>query len=134
MAEEEICLQAGLSADGEEVTLVFPDSAGCYILTLDREGVEQYLTIFREIRVWMTQAAPALPDEDQQTIKPDQAAIRMIREAIEELFGPVASLESEGAVLLRSYPEAPASDAEAIVAALQRVADHLNEGKHAASS
>lgn len=46
------------------------------------------------------------------------AAIRMIREAVEE-FGPVASLESEDANLLRG-PE-PVHAAEAIVEALSRV-------------
>lgn len=47
------------------------------------------------------------------------AAMRMIRDAIEELFGVVASLESADAVLLRG-PE-PHHDAEAVIAALQRV-------------
>lgn len=62
--------------------------------------------------------------ETQKTSYPDAvqpyaAAIRMVREAIEELFGPMADLESEEAVLLRG-PE-PHHDAEAIIAALQRV-------------
>jgi midasin (ATPase involved in ribosome maturation) len=46
-------------------------------------------------------------------------AIHMIRDAIEELFSPIANLESEDAVLLRG-PE-PHHAAEAIIAALQRV-------------
>ncbi|RUX02653.1 hypothetical protein EOA30_17660 [Mesorhizobium sp. M8A.F.Ca.ET.059.01.1.1] len=54
-------------------------------------------------------------------VQPYAAALRMIREAIEELFGPVANLESEDAVLLRG-PE-PHHDAEAIIAAFQRVAE-----------
>ena len=56
----------------------------------------------------------------------------MVREAIEELFGPVASLESEEAVLLRG-PE-PQHEAEAIIVALERVRDHVNKlhTKHAA--
>lgn len=54
-----------------------------------------------------------------EAIQPYAVAIRMVRDAIEELFGPVASLESEDAVLLRG-PE-PHHDAEAIIAALQRV-------------
>lgn len=52
------------------------------------------------------------------------AAIRMVREAIETLFGPVASLEGPDAVLLRG-PE-PHHDAEAIIAALQNVKDELD--------
>ena len=47
------------------------------------------------------------------------AAPRMIFEAVGELFGPVASLESEEAMLLRG-PEMPHA-AEAVIEALQRV-------------
>lgn len=50
---------------------------------------------------------------------PYRAAIRMIRDAIGEMFGPAANLESEEAVLLRG-PE-PHHDAEAIIAALQTI-------------
>jgi hypothetical protein len=55
-------------------------------------------------------------DERQQA----WASLRMIRDAIGELFGPVASIESEEAVLLRG-PEMH-HEAEAVIAALQRVA------------
>lgn len=51
---------------------------------------------------------------------PYATAIRMIREAIGEIFDPVANLESEDAVLLRG-PE-PHHAAEAIISALQNVA------------
>lgn len=51
----------------------------------------------------------------------------MIRDAIGELFGPIASLESEEAVLLRG-PEA-AHEAEAIIEALQRVSAALDEAQ-----
>lgn len=57
--------------------------------------------------------------EHGQITEPYCAALRMIREAIEELFGPAANLESEEAVLLRG-PE-PHHDAEAIIAALQNI-------------
>lgn len=50
-------------------------------------------------------------------------ALRMVRDAIEELFGPVASLESEEAVLLRG--PMPHHAAEAIIAALQRVKEAI---------
>lgn len=53
-------------------------------------------------------------------IAPYAAALHMVREAIGELFGPLANLESEEAVLLRG-PE-PHHDAEALIAALQNVA------------
>ncbi|MBZ9815055.1 hypothetical protein [Mesorhizobium sp. CA7] len=56
-------------------------------------------------------------------IEPHHAAMHMIREAIGELFGPVADLESEDTVLLRG-PE-PHHQAEAIIAALQKVAAAL---------
>ena len=52
------------------------------------------------------------------------AALGMIRDAIGELYGPVASIESEEAVLLRG-PEFH-HEAEAIVAALQRVREGTN--------
>lgn len=52
------------------------------------------------------------------------AALRMIEDAIGELFGPVASLESGDAVLFRG-PEFH-HQAEAIIAGLQRVAARLD--------
>ncbi len=57
-----------------------------------------------------------MPDKD---VSECRAALGMIREAIEELFGPAAGLESEEAVLLRG-PE-PIHEAEAIVATLRRL-------------
>lgn len=56
-------------------------------------------------------------------VQPYASAIRMVRDAIEELFGPLASLESEEAVLLRG--PTPADDADAIIEALQRVKQAL---------
>ena len=55
----------------------------------------------------------------REAVEPYASALRMIREAIGELFGPMASLESEDAVLLRG-PE-PTHEAEAVIAALTRV-------------
>ncbi|WP_234896379.1 hypothetical protein [Sinorhizobium meliloti] len=49
-----------------------------------------------------------------------RSSLRMIREAIETIFGPMANLESEEAELLRG-PE-PHHTAEVIIAALQNVA------------
>ena len=60
------------------------------------------------------------PNTYAQAVEPYASALRMIREGVETLFGPVANLESEEAVLLRG-PE-PHHSAEAIIAALQRVA------------
>lgn len=56
---------------------------------------------------------------------PYAGALRMVREAIEELFGSMADMESEEALLLRG-PE-PHHDAEAIIAALQRVKERSNQ-------
>ena len=55
-----------------------------------------------------------------ETVAPYVAAQRMVREAIGELFGPLASIESDEAVLRRG-PE-PKHEAEAQIAALRRVA------------
>lgn len=55
----------------------------------------------------------------REHVAPYAAALRMVREAIGELFGPVADLESEEATLLRG-PE-PQHEAEALIAALQRI-------------
>lgn len=54
------------------------------------------------------------------SVAPYASAMSMVREAIGELFGPVASIESQDASLLRG-PE-PHHEAEAQIAALQRVA------------
>ncbi|WMT88234.1 hypothetical protein NO932_06395 [Pelagibacterium sp. 26DY04] len=60
-----------------------------------------------------------------ETVAPYSAALRMIRDAVGELFGPVSDLESEEAVLLRG-PE-PHHEAEAIIAGMQRVAKRMDE-------
>lgn len=52
-------------------------------------------------------------------VAPYVAALAMVKDAIGELFGPIASIESDDAELLRG-PE-PHHRAEAIIAALQRV-------------
>lgn len=56
-----------------------------------------------------------------------RASLRMIRDTIEELFGPIASLESEEATLLRGplYHH----EAEAIIEALQRVKERLPDSR-----
>jgi len=52
----------------------------------------------------------------------------LVRGAIEELFGPIVSPGSNGAALLRS-PDDPLQDAEAMVEALQRVAQYLRDSR-----
>ena len=64
-------------------------------------------------------AAAEIPDLYSEAVAPYVAALSMVREAVGELFGPAASIESPDAVLLRG-PE-PHHDAEAVIAALQRV-------------
>lgn len=62
----------------------------------------------------------AMRSEDyRRVVEPGHSDLRMIREAIGELFGPLASLESEEAVLLRG-PELT-HEAEAIIDALKRL-------------
>lgn len=58
-------------------------------------------------------------DDYRRIVEPGWTALHMIREAIGELFGPLASIESEEAVLLRG--PLTTHEAEAIIAALQRV-------------
>lgn len=58
-----------------------------------------------------------------KAVEPYAAALRMIGDAIGELFGPMADLESDEAMLLRG-PE-PHHEAEAYIAALQRVRARL---------
>jgi hypothetical protein len=48
-------------------------------------------------------------------------ALRMTREAVGELSGLLASLESREVTLLRKEGPTPAAEAEAVIAALQRV-------------
>lgn len=59
------------------------------------------------------------PEDYREAVEPYATALRMIRDAIGELFGPEASLESEEAVLLRG--PRPTDEAEAIIEALQRI-------------
>lgn len=74
----------------------------------------------------------AIDETWRANVQAHAAAMRMVRDAIGEMFGPLASLESEEAVLLRG-PE-PHHDAEAIIAALARLraAGTFNEGIEAA--
>ena len=65
----------------------------------------------------------------QRATAPHQHAMRMVRQAVEELFGPIASVEGEEAVSLRR-PDDPVRDAEAIITALHRVAQHMRETRH----
>ena len=60
-----------------------------------------------------------------------RATMRMISEAVYELFGPIASLESETGMLWRG-PERH-HRAEAIVEALQRVAERMEQLEQEAS-
>ena len=60
-----------------------------------------------------------MTNDYRNAVEPYAASLRMIRDAIEELFGPYANLESEEATLLRG-PE-PHHEAEAIIASLQNV-------------
>lgn len=60
----------------------------------------------------------------QDNLIQTRSVIAMVRAMIGELFGPVASIESEEATLRRG-PE-PRHDGEAIIEALQRVSDRLS--------
>jgi hypothetical protein len=65
----------------------------------------------------------------QKATAPHQHAMQMIRGAIEELFGPIAGLESEYAEMHRSADD-PLQDARDIVESLQRIAEHMRERQH----
>lgn len=69
-------------------------------------------------------AARERDDRWREMVQAHGAAERMVSDAIEELFGPVASLESWEATLLRG-PE-PHHRAEGIIEALQRIATALS--------
>ena len=57
-----------------------------------------------------------------EIVAPYAAALRMVCEAVEDLFGPVANLESEEAILLGSQPR---RRAEALIAALQTISRRI---------
>lgn len=61
-------------------------------------------------------------------VEPYAASLAMIREAVETLFGPLANLPSEEAVACVLHGPEPHHEAEAIIAALQRVRDKM-EGR-----
>ncbi|GLS34405.1 hypothetical protein SAMN04488498_12751 [Mesorhizobium albiziae] len=63
--------------------------------------------------------------EYAETVAFYAAALRMVREAIEELFGSMANLENEEAVLLGG-PE-PQHRAEAMIVALHYVSHHRHD-------
>lgn len=58
--------------------------------------------------------------EYRRVVEPHYAAMKMVRETIEFLFGPQANLISEEAVLGVYGPE-PVHEAQAIVDALMRI-------------
>lgn len=81
----------------------------------------------RALERFLADISPFLASQASQpyaeAVAPYAAAIRMIGDGIEQIFGPLASLESEEATLLRG-PE-PHHRAEGILEALQRVAARL---------
>lgn len=62
-------------------------------------------------------------DAYAQIVEPYASALRMVRQQIEETFGPYANLESEEATLLRG--PGPTDEAEAICKALRTLGIHL---------
>lgn len=107
-------LRAALPLLVEEIVAVILDSRGWNELVI----AKRVRSRFSEI----TDAPPTDP-----TYRPPREpwpALYMIREAMETLFGPIASLESSEAVLLRG-PES-IHEAEAIIEALGRVRDELD--------
>ena len=74
-----------------------------------------------QVRALIIEAAQSAPLSAAEA----RAALRMVRDAVEELFGPLASLPSEEGVL-REGPEFH-HEAEAIIAGLQRVCDRLRQ-------
>ena len=66
-------------------------------------------------------------DDYQRTVEPFWSSLRMIREQIEDTFGPAANLESEEATLLRKSGPGPISEAEAICKALRNVGIFIAE-------
>lgn len=93
------------------------------------EGIYTDAALCEEAAAYLTAAIGAGGQSYAQIVEPYTAAQRMIRDAIQELFGSVASLESEDATLLRG-PE-PHHEAEAQIDALMRVRDHIGAGGQA---
>lgn len=85
-----------------------------FLISLARAGLEAHKA---EESMRERAAKVSVPERQQAW-----AALRMIAEAVGELFGPAASIESEDASLLRG-PEYQ-HFAEGIVEALQRAAPH----------
>jgi hypothetical protein len=77
-----------------------------------------------QVRALLIEAAQTAPLSTAER-RGARGAIRMVRDAVEQLFGPVASLPSEEGVLRRG-PEYH-HDADAIIAGLQRVHDQLRQ-------
>ncbi|WP_085033953.1 hypothetical protein [Ensifer aridi] len=81
----------------------------------------RHATTARDAAALADAPEPVAPPRSYGEItEPYRAALHMVREAIETIFGPRANLESEEAELLRG-PE-PHHTAEAIIAALQNIA------------
>lgn len=53
------------------------------------------------------------------------ASLRMVRDAIQELFGPIASVSSEEAVSCVTHGPELHHEAEALIEALKRVKSHI---------
>ncbi|WP_445157604.1 hypothetical protein [Halomonas sp. E14] len=105
--EELSALKAALVDEGEEVP-TGPALSLVEKLKAERDGLAE-------------KAPKGMGREEREAA---WAALRMVRDAIGELFGPTASIESDEAVLLRG-PEYH-HEAEAQIAALKRVSDGFN--------
>lgn len=109
--------------------LVTPEKTRWYQIECGDCGLRsgEYTSSAEAIAAFQMPAASAIAY--REAILPYSAAFRMIREGIETIFGPLADLESEEAVLLRG-PE-PTHDAEAFIAAFQRILPHARKDERA---
>lgn len=75
-----------------------------------------------QVRALIIEAAESAPSSAAER-RDARSAFRMIKDAMGELFGPVASVADEDAVPAPLYRH----EAEAIIAGLQRIKDRLDQ-------
>jgi hypothetical protein len=73
--------------------------------------------VLESLRSWNEHAKP--PASYSDAVEPYDAALRMVHEAIEELFGPLANMPADEALVT------PAERGQAMVEALRRLSEKL---------
>lgn len=117
-------LAVGITAVGWLIA-IFKRPKESRVAKLLNDRLEEQMAIDRKFLA--EKLRPPMPQKTYaETVEPYASALRMMREGIEEIFGPIANTMSEEGVLLNFGPE-PTHEAQALLRALRNVGIYMSE-------